>query len=584
MHSASARFVIVFNGEIYNHQSLRAALAEFRNNSAIIWRGNSDTETLLEAIETWGVPETLRRAEGMFAFALWDCTQRKLILARDRFGEKPLYYGWAGSRFVFSSELKALRVLPDWQPEIDREAFATFVRHACVPAPHSIYRDIRKLFPGTFVTLDGNMPARTWPEPEAYWTVFDTIKAGSRDVLENDSVALNGLEQVLSSAIGRQMIADVPLGAFLSGGIDSSLIVAMMQAQSSIPVRTFSIGFSESDYDEAGHAKAVAKHLGTSHTEFYVSPGDALNVVPRLPDMFDEPFGDSSQIPTFLVAQLARQHVTVALSGDAGDELFGGYNRYIAGQKMLRRMRRVPASLKRIAATSLIATSPRLLDSLGRLLPRSMQVKAMGDKVHKLARVLDAKNSDDLYRRLTAQWPDSGALIAGEGHALPWPSQGLARATNGSAIERMMMLDQLGYLPDDILVKVDRAAMAVSLETRVPFLDPAVVNFSWRLPLHMKVRDGQGKWILRRLLDRHVPAQLIDRPKMGFGIPLDQWLRGPLRDWSETLLEEGRLRNEGWFDAKFVRARWAEHLSGKRNWQHGLWNVLMFQSWSERWL
>ncbi|SBT09346.1 Asparagine synthetase [Candidatus Propionivibrio aalborgensis] len=579
MHSSGGRYVLVFNGEIYNHMELRARLADRQS-----WRGHSDTETLLAAFEVWGIDTTLRSITGMFSLALWDRLEHRLVLARDRLGEKPLYYGWLAGTFAFGSELKTLCAFPGWQGEIDRDAAANYMRYGYVPLPHSIYRGIRKLIPGTFVTISAETAPGTWPEPAAYWSARSVANVSELADL-TDAEGVDQLESLLRQSVGRQMISDVPLGAFLSGGIDSSTVVALMQALSAKPVKTFSIGFAEGDYDEAKHAKAVAAHLGTEHTELYVTPADALAVIPRLPHIFDEPFGDSSGIPTYLVAQLARRHVAVSLSGDGGDELFGGYNRYSWGRSIWRHIGPLPVGLRRMIGRALTALPPEAWDGLAAplraVLGRHMRLPALGDKIHKLAGVIDVDSPAELYRRLVSQHRDSGSLIIGGGETAIWADAEAARCTRTDFSEQMMFHDIVGYLTDDILTKVDRAAMAVSLETRVPMLDHELIEFAWRLPLAMKIRDGQGKWLLRQVLYRYVPRSLMDRPKQGFGIPLDAWLRGPLREWAESLLAESRLRKEGFLQPELVRRKWQEHLSGRRNWQHWLWNVLMFQAWHE---
>jgi asparagine synthase (glutamine-hydrolysing) len=576
MHSAGGRYVIAFNGEIYNHLDLRKELGD------VAWRGHADTETVLAAIEAWGIEAALKKLTGMFAFALWDRAERRLSLARDRLGEKPLYYGWQGDTFVFGSELKALRAHPGWRGEVDRNVLASFMRYGYVPLPHSIYRGISKLLPGTWLSLGPETPAGVSPAPTFYWRALESARAPRHGEL-SDEAAADALEAELRRAIGGQMVADVPLGAFLSGGVDSSTVVALMQAQSSRPVRTFSIGFAESNYDEARHAKAVAAHLGTNHTELYLAPADALAVIPKLPEMYDEPFGDSSQIPTHLVAALARHDVTVSLSGDGGDELFGGYNRYFLGASLWRRLAPLPRSLRSVAGRLMSAPSPGQWDRFAAWFPSHGAYPAIGDKLHKLAGVVDAADADDFYRRLISLQHEPESIVLGAAEVPIW-ADGEAKGFSGHDVsERMMFHDLVGYLCDDILTKVDRAAMAVSLETRVPLLDHRVVEFAWQLPLHMKIRDGQGKWLLRQVLYRHVPRELIERPKQGFGIPLDAWLRGPLRDWADALLDEQRLRNEGYLRPEPIREKWREHLSGRRNWQHWLWNVLMFQAWRERW-
>jgi asparagine synthase (glutamine-hydrolysing) len=585
MFSASGRYVIAFNGEIYNFRDLRAALE--RNGSAPAWRGHSDTEVMLAAFEHWGIEGALQRFVGMFAFALWDTHQRVLHLARDRFGEKPLYYGFLAADFVFASELKALPAHPAFAPRIDRRALAAYVQLACVPAPLSIYEGVHKLLPGCLLSLDTNqVAARSLPEPQPYWSLAQAVERGMAEPFTGTAEeAADLLELRLREAVAGQMIADVPLGAFLSGGVDSSTVVALMQAQSNRPVRTFSIGFAEQDYDEARYAKRVASHLGTAHTELYVSPQEALAVVPTLPQIYDEPFADSSQIPTFLVSQLARRHVTVSLSGDAGDELFGGYNRYRWGEAIRRNVGWLPQAGRKALSGAITAVPPAAWDgvvgTLSLALPQRMRPKAAGDKLHKLARLLGPEDDIQLYATLVSLWPADVVTGASQG-PVPWTLHSLPERLR-TLPERMMALDALGYLPDDILVKLDRASMAVSLETRVPMLDHRVVELAWRLPLDMKIRDGHSKWLLRRVLYRHVPRELIERPKMGFSIPLDSWLRGPLREWAESLLDSARLTREGFFQPEPIRKRWAEHLSGGRNWQHYIWVVLMFQAWLEQW-
>lgn len=580
MRSACGRYMVVFNGEIYNHSELRCELE--RSEETLIWRGHSDTETLLAAVASWGMESALKKFVGMFAFALWDCQTRTLTLARDRLGEKPLYYGWQGSTFLFGSELKALKVHPSFNAEIDRQALALFLRHNYVPAPYSIYRDIFKLLPGTYFSLRAG---EREVQPKAYWSARLVAEAGQREPFPGtEQNAAEELQRLLSQAIAGQMIADVPLGAFLSGGLDSSTIVALMQAQSKRAVKTFTIGFLNEGYNEAEQAKAVARHLGTEHTELYVTPQEAMAVIPRLPLLYDEPFADSSQIPTFLVAEMARRHVTVSLSGDGGDELFGGYNRYSWATNIWQRMGCLPQSLRLALAGVLTVLPPQawnvVFQGLGKLLPAGWRYANPGDKLHKLAEVLSVRSQEEMYRNLVSLWKQPGKVVIG-GNEHPF----LMNAANQSDLQdfshRMMYLDLVSYLPDDILVKVDRAAMGVSLETRVPFLDHRLVEFAWRLPLSMKIRNGQGKWILRQVLYKQVPKELVERPKMGFGIPLDVWLRGPLREWAETLLAEDRLRREGFFNPAPIREKWAEHLSGRRNWSYLLWSVLMFQAWLE---
>jgi asparagine synthase (glutamine-hydrolysing) len=585
MVASSGRYVLVYNGEIYNHMQCRTSLAAA--GAFVAWRGHSDTETLLSGFDAWGIRQTIERCIGMFAFAVWDKQTHTLTLGRDRLGEKPLYYGWQGTgqhaTFLFGSELKALKAHPAFTADIDRNALCLLMRHNYIPAPHSIYQGIAKLEAGCLLTVSLAQPE---PKVVRYWSASTVAVAGCAAPFSGTTTqAVDALEVLLKSAVQQQMMADVPLGAFLSGGIDSSTVVALMQAQSSRPVKTFTIGFNEEGYNEAVHAKAVAKHLGTEHTELYISPQKALDVIPRLPTLYCEPFSDSSQIPTFLVAQLARQHVTVSLSGDAGDELFCGYNRYLLANKLWQKLSVLPAGSRRLAARGFTALSPSrwnaLLGPVQGLLPRSLRHANLGDKLHKAAGVLASGDLDALYLGLVSHWADPASVVIG-GTEPRTLLTGNAPALDGlDDIQRMMALDALTYLPDDILVKVDRAGMGVSLEGRVPFLDHRVVEFAWSLPQSLKLRDGVGKWVLRQVLYRHVPKELIERPKMGFGVPIGDWLRGPLRDWAENLLDEARLRREGYFYPEPIRQKWAEHLSGLRNWQHHLWDVLMFQAWLE---
>jgi asparagine synthase (glutamine-hydrolysing) len=581
MVSAGGRYVIVFNGEIYNHLSLRNLLEKSDNSPQ--WRGHSDTETLLAGFEAWGVQATIEKTIGMFAFAVWDRDTRELTLGRDRLGEKPLYYGWQANTFLFGSELKALRAHPAFKAEIDRNALALMMRHNCIPAPYSIYQGIAKLRPGCLLTV--SLKHRE-PHIEAYWSGQQVVETGrAQPFIGSAGEAVKSLESLLLDAVGLQMIADVPLGAFLSGGVDSSTIVALMQAQSACPVRSFTIGFHDDLYNEAQHAKAVAKHLGTDHTELYVTSQDALDVIPSLSTLYDEPFSDSSQIPTFLVAQMAKQHVTVSLSGDAGDELFGGYNRYVLTDKLWVRLSKMPVSVRRVLARAITRLSPQAWNKLAKILlslqPKGTGLANWGDSLHKGAGVMACGSIPELYRGLVSHWPDPSALVIGAIEPATLLTDNTQQPTANSEVERMMALDMLSYLPDDILTKVDRAAMGVSLETRVPFLDHRVVEFAWQLPLEYKLRDGVGKWALRQVLYKHVPKELIERPKQGFAVPIDAWLRGPLRGWGEELLNENRLKREGFFQPALIQLKWQEHLSGQRNWMHHLWDVLMFQSWLE---
>lgn len=595
MHSSCGRFVIAFNGEIYNHADLRVQLEQ--EGAAPEWRGHSDTETLLAAIVCWGLDRALRRVAGMFAIALWDRQKKLLSLARDRIGEKPLYWGWAGSSLVFGSELKALRVHPGFPGEVCRKALALYVQFAYVPAPRSIHPGVYKLEAGCVLEVGDKLPESPPQEPmrsgdqyggvsiRRYWSLNDEIETGRQHVFADEGDALSALDAVLQCAVSRQMLADVPLGAFLSGGVDSSLIAALMQAQSTSRVRTFTIGFESRQFNEAPFAKAVAQHLGTDHAEMFVTQAEARSVIPDLPDLYDEPFADSSQIPTHLVCRAARQHVTVALSGDGGDELFGGYTRYVWGPKIGHRFGGMPLRLRRALSALLTAVPGSMWDRVGALL--GGVVSHPGDKLQKLAFSLpEAHSVDGLYRRLVSQWPE-GALVHGvaggdAGTAIDDPMP-LGLNGDASAAARMMVQDMRSYLPDDILCKVDRAAMGISLETRVPFLDPDVIALSARLPASMKIREGQGKWALRQLLYRYVPRELIDRPKTGFGVPIGDWLRGPLKEWAEDLLSMESLARDGLLEPALIRAAWVEHLSGRRDWTHRLWVILMFMAWRRRW-
>ena len=583
MQSRCGRYVLVFNGEIYNFARLREELLRGGAN----FKGHSDTEILLEGFAAWGFEATLKRTNGMFALALWDRTERVLLLARDRLGEKPLYYGWQGGKFLFASELKAFQALDNFTPQVDRDVLALYLRHGYVPDPFCIYRGLRKLGAGQWLALSAPIAGQL-PAPVAYWSLQAAVEQGrAAPFLGDQREAVDALEAALDQAIKLRMVADVPLGAFLSGGIDSSTIVALMQRQSSQAVRSFSIGFTVPEYDEAPYARAVAKHLGTQHTELYVSPEETLAVIPQLATMYDEPFADSSQIPTHLVCALARRHVTVAMSGDAGDELFGGYTRYSIAEQLWRRQQRLPHGLRVLAGRLLRAVSTahwdRLFALLGPVLPQFLRQPMPGDKLHKLSRLLAIDDPLAMYLRLISLWPVPTDVVLGAQE----PASVLALAATSprglNTVERMMYVDTLHYLPGDILTKVDRASMAVSLEARVPFLDHELVELAWRLPHAFKVRDGVGKWVLREVLARHVPRPLFERPKMGFGIPIDVWLRGPLRDWAETLLAPDRLANAGYFDPARVRAVWQAHLAGGQNQQYLLWGVLMFEAWREQW-
>lgn len=625
MQSASGRFVMTFNGEIYNHNDLRDLLSAAQlGMPAHPWRGHSDSETLLACLEAWGLEETLKKTVGMFAIALWDRQTQTLHLARDRFGEKPLYYGWATTAttvapaFVFGSELKALRAYPGFANPISREALSLYMRFTYVPAPYSIYQNIFKLEPGCMLSIDtraavlkaGNpleaalvpslqsaLPAPLRPPDvqgglrmHRWWSLASVVVAGAQKQISSEEEALQTLEQHLKDAVRVQSLADVPLGAFLSGGVDSSCIVALMQAQASSPVKTFTVGFEEAEFDESPHARAVAEHLGTEHNALYVSAKHAQAVIADLPAMYDEPFADSSQIPTHLICKAARQQVTVALSGDAGDELFGGYNRYLWASRIWNRLAWLPYPARQALGAAIRAVPTVGWDALSRpvnaLLPASKNFARAGDRAHKLAaRLGGVHNLDELYNSLVSEWQDPTHVVKGVGGVLceppsmladPWPATGSEQHQL-----RMMYRDSMTYLPDDILCKVDRAAMATSLETRVPFLDHRVAELAWQLPLNMKIRNGQGKWALRQVLYKYVPKELIDRPKAGFAIPVGQWLRGPLKDWAEALLDEKRLEVEGYFHPKPIRDKWVQHLSGRYDHTPSLWAVLMFQSWLE---
>jgi asparagine synthase (glutamine-hydrolysing) len=574
MLSADGRYVIIFNGEIYNFQDLRAELEKHGH----AWRGHSDTEIMLAAFCQWGIVEATKRFNGMFAFAVWDKQDRVLHLGRDRLGEKPLYYGWVGDTFVFASELKCMRAFPGFNAPVDREALTALLRLCYIPDPLCIYQGFKKLPPAALLTLKApNDPA----QPGYYWSLPQVVEHGlDHPFRGSDADALAEFESLLQKAVGMRMVADVPLGAFLSGGVDSSLIVAMMQKQSQRPVRTFTIGFHEKQYNEAGYAKDVAMHLGTEHTELYVTGEDALNVIPLLPSLYDEPFSDYSQIPTYLVCKMAREHVTVALSGDAGDELFGGYERYDMGRKLWSRISWMPPAMKKMTAGMLTAVPAGVLNAIGsKVLPKRLRHIPAGDKLHKLAEVVAAPGFETLYSNLISHWKQPQDIVIDGKDPVTAITDTESWPRVSDFTHRMMHIDMETYLPGDILTKVDRAAMGVSLEGRIPLLDTDIIEFAWRIPYHMKVRDGRGKWLMREVLYKHVPKKLIDRPKRGFGIPLEHWLRGPLRDWAEDLLSEARLKREGFFHPAPIRQKWAEHLSGTRNWHFYLWDVLMFQAW-----
>lgn len=587
MGSPSGRYTMVFNGEVYNFPKLRDELALL----GCSFQGHSDTEVLLNGIEHWGLEKTLQKSAGMFAIALWDQELKTLTLARDRMGEKPLYYGWARRDLVFASELKAIKQHPEFVGEINRDALTLFMRHNAIPAPHSIYQGIYKLPAASILEVSladieaGQACGSAMEDKQRrYWDFDRVVGEGCANRSQaSDSELIDGLDEVLKLSISEKMVADVPLGAFLSGGYDSTAVVALMQSLSDTPVHTFSIGFHEEGYNEAEHAKAVAQHLGTQHTEMYVRPEQALSVIPKLSSIYDEPFSDSSQIPTFLVSEMTKQHVTVALSGDGGDELFGGYNRYTFGEGLWNKLSHIPSPLRRGLASGVQAVPPRWLDALllplMKLLPQRYRLAAPGDKLHKLASILGLRDGNALYLKLLSHWDQPGRLVLGGSEPA---NEFFARFDDvDSFVEKMMAIDTVHYMADDILTKVDRASMAVSLEGRVPLIDHRVVEFAWQLPFNCKIRNGEGKWILKQLIDRYVPRSLMERPKMGFGVPIDQWLRGELRDWAENLLDPVRLREQNFFNEMLITEKWREHLAGTRNWQYYLWDVLMFQAWLE---
>ena len=582
MQSNCGRFVTIFNGEIYNHLALRKQLITdgFKGS----WRGHSDTETILEAFSRWGIKKSFEKSVGMFGLAVLDLRKRKLYLARDRMGEKPVYYGWQDGVFLFGSELKALKLHPKFKNSIDRNSLSLLMRYNTIPSPYSIYEGIFKLSPGNILALD--LESRSF-EIESYWSLQDTIRSSlSNPFHGNEQEALLELESVLKNSINEQMISDVPLGAFLSGGVDSSTIVSLMQSQSIDKIKTFSIGFNEEGFDEALNARGVAKYLNTEHTELYVTPSQAREVIPMLPEIFDEPFSDSSQIPTYLVSKLAKEKVDVCLSGDGGDELFGGYNRHFWVRSIWDKVRFLPTFSRYLLFYAITSLSPykwdKLFKSSTSFLPSRFQTSQPGDKMHKLANVITANSPDEMYKSLVSHWQNPESLVLGAKEIETILTQQFSLIDSLEIEEKMMFLDSITYLSDDILTKVDRSAMAVSLETRIPLLDHRVVELAWRLPLEMKINHGNGKHILRKLLFKYVPRDLVERPKMGFSVPINSWLRGPLNEWAEDLLSTSKLKKEGFFSPDEIKKKWEEHKSGRRDWQHQLWNVLIFQAWLEK--
>ena len=589
MASASGRFLISYNGEVYNFKEIRRELEE----NGARFHTSTDTEIILSAIENWGLPQSAKRFVGMFAFALWDRKERMLHLVRDRVGEKPLYYGWSGGCFLFASELKALKAHQSWKYEINRDAIAQFMRYSYIHVPHTIYRNVYKLQPGTILSrrLDDlrreglstdHAPLASSP----YWSFKKVFEDGTSSQYEgSENEAVERTEEILKNAVGLQMVADVSVGAFLSGGVDSSLLVSLMQSQSSKPVKTFTIGFNEAFYNEAENAKAVASHLGTDHTELYVGPSMAMEMIKRLPAVYDEPFADCSQIPVLLLAELTKQYVTVSLSGDGGDEIFAGYNRYFFGRKIYRRYGRLPTSAKKLLIGLMRILSPTEWDALFRrvygILPRNLRQRMPGDRIYKLAEALEADTPEGMYLNLVSHWKSPTSIVLNSTEPPDVISQRHLWPGLHEFVEVMNYIDCLSYLPDDILLKIDRAGMAVSLETRMPYLDHRLIEFAGRVPISMKFKDGKGKWLLRQILYKYVPEEFFEKNKMGFGLPIDAWLRGPLRSWAESLLDEKRLASEGFLHPAAVVSRWNDHLKGKANYQYLLWNILMFQAWLE---
>jgi len=562
MVSKSGRYIISYNGEVYNFYKLRSRL----ENEGYTFRGNSDTEVVLSAIEAWGLESAISLFIGMFAFALIDKKKHKLYLVRDRVGIKPLYYGTIGGLFVFASEIKAFNSFSEFDKTINRDALTLYLRYKYIPAPYTIYNSIKKLLPGNILVLDISNRKNLDCQLNTYWSAMNVAEQGAnKSIIRSPDEAVEQLDMIMRDAIRLRMLSDVPLGAFLSGGIDSSTVVALMQAQSDKPIKTFCMGFNESEHNEARHAKMVANHLGCDHTELYVTPNNALALIPDLPQLYDEPFSDVSQIPTFIVSKLAREHVTVSLSGDGGDELFYGYNHYFFTQRIWKTIDWVPYGIRNMLGKTLLATLPERYRAL-----------------NSLAEVLSIKNPDYIYRRIISNWKNPASVVLAATEPATVLTDTIQQTSLSGLNQRMMLFDLISYLPDDILVKLDRASMGVGLEARVPLLDHRIIEFAWSLPFNLKMRDGQAKWILRQVLYKYIPQQLVDRPKKGFGVPIDKWLRGPLREWAEELLSEHRLREEGYFNYKLIRKRWNEHLNMQHDWHFYIWDILMFQSWLDR--
>lgn len=578
MISNNGQFVIVFNGEIYNHLILRKEIENIKKNHQ--WTSGSDTETILCGFELWGIHETIQKCTGMFGFAVWCNKNKELVLGRDRLGEKPVYYGWQGEShdrvFLFGSELKAFHKHPSFQKVIDRDAISSFIRYSYVPAPNSIYKNIYKLLPGHLLKVS---QSNQNPQITEYWSASHIAQQNHKLSFSTDTKAIDSLEEVLKSSVKQQMIADVPIGAFLSGGIDSSLTTSLMQEQSMDKIKTFTIGFNQKEFNEADHAKAVANHLNTDHAELYIDSQDLLNVIPKLSQLYDEPFGDSSQIPTYLISNFARQTVTVALSGDGGDELFCGYNRYKVTDKYWRKLKIIPPFLRRIIGNSLSKLPPQKIDQMHSFFSRNAQYANISDKVIKGSNVIASEDITDLYIGLISACKEPNSFVIDGVESNRFLHSKLSLLKNFDDLSFMMLMDLLTYLPDDILTKVDRAAMGVSLETRVPMLSHQIVEFAMQLPQEYKLRDNQTKWLLREVLYRNVPKEIIDRPKSGFAVPIGFWLRTSLKDWADDLLSESSIHKQGFFHAAKIRERWLQHLSGTHNWEHFLWNILMFQSW-----